>query len=155
MEILLSIAVMAMLAAVLLVGANRMLSDQPKTPDEVFWKTVREARKTALRSETPVELSFDPDARSFVMTTTAGAKKEFALPTDRKIDVNFLQAATGGGSILLGGDLVETQKIPVVKFYPDGTCDPFRIQFRGQTGEPWSLAIDPWTCAPVLVAPKP
>lgn len=146
---------MALLASVLLVGANRVLSDQPTTPDEVFWKTVRAARKSALQSDTPVELSFDVDARSFVTTSAAGAKKEFPLPAGRKIDVDFLQAATGGGFILLGGELIETQKIPRVKFYPDGTCDPFRVQFRGQTGEPWSLAIDPWTCAPVLVAPKP
>jgi general secretion pathway protein H len=154
LEILLSIAVMALLAGVLLVGASRVLSDQPRTPDEVFWKAVREARKTALRSEHPVELSFDADERSFVITTHAGAKRSLPLAAGSKVSVDFLQASRGAGFVLLGGELVETQKIPQVAFYPDGTCAPFRVQFRGQTGEPWTHAIDPWTCAPVLEAPK-
>ena len=34
-------------------------------------------------------------------------------------------------------------------FYPDGTCTAFRVQFRVGANA-WQLAIDPWTCAPVL-----
>lgn len=154
LEILLSVAVMAMLAGVLLVGASRLLSDKPRTPEEVFWKSVRESRKTALRKEQPVELSFDADERSFVITMADGTRRTWPLMEGSRVNVDFLQAARGAGYILLGGELVETQKIPRVTFFPDGTCEPFRVQFRGETGAPWSIAIDPWTCSPVLEAPK-
>jgi general secretion pathway protein H len=36
-----------------------------------------------------------------------------------------------------------------VIFYPDGTCSPFRIQFRS-TSDAHVLSIDPWTCAQTL-----
>ena len=38
-------------------------------------------------------------------------------------------------------------------FYPDGTCTAFRVQFRVGANA-WQLAIDPWTCAPVLEGRK-
>jgi hypothetical protein len=45
--------------------------------------------------------------------------------------------------------LMESQAIPSVTFFSDGTCTPFRVQFVRGTGTS-VLSIDPWTCAPVL-----
>jgi general secretion pathway protein H len=43
--------------------------------------------------------------------------------------------------------------LPYVTFYADGTCSPFRAQLR--TGGPARfVTLDPWTCAPLLEAPK-
>ena len=71
------------------------------------------------------------------------------------LTVDFLGASTkGGNTILVGGVLIEAKTIPYVTFYSDGTCLPFRAQFtRG--GASSILAIDPWTCAPVLLPPDP
>ena len=56
------------------------------------------------------------------------------------------------GMILLGGQLTETDAIKFVKFYPDGSCDSFRAQLLDNTDRRAVLAIDPWTCAPILAA---
>ena len=56
--------------------------------------------------------------------------------------------------ILLGGVAVETQTLPFVTFYSDGTCTPFRAQIQ-RNGGVTALAIDPWTCAAVLAPADP
>jgi general secretion pathway protein H len=66
-----------------------------------------------------------------------------------ELDVSFLSAQKGGPTILLGGVLVESQPVPHVTFYSDGTCSPFRVQFM-RNGSVSTLAVDPWTCAAVL-----
>ena len=43
---------------------------------------------------------------------------------------------------------------PQVIFYPDGTCTPFRVQFR-MPDRASVLTIDPWTCAEVLPPKDP
>ena len=46
--------------------------------------------------------------------------------------------------MIIGGREVE-EPITRVRFYADGTCDPFRLEFvRDQTSR--ILTIDPWTC---------
>jgi len=39
-----------------------------------------------------------------------------------------------------------------VRFFPDGTCDPFRVRMQEGKEPPRLLSMDPWTCAlsPVL-----
>ena len=67
----------------------------------------------------------------------------------RELTVDFLSAQPGQSSVLIGGELVDTKTVPAVTFYPDGTCSPFRAQFRAG-GAAKVLSIDPWTCAQVL-----
>ena len=45
---------------------------------------------------------------------------------------------------------MDTREVPVVRFYPDGSCDRFRVQIRSGTSAPQVIAVDPWTCAPLL-----
>ncbi len=68
--------------------------------------------------------------------------------------IDFLAPASAAGSsasILIAGQLVETQTLPYVTFYGDGTCAPFRVQMKSKNSES-ILEIDPWTCAPILKA---
>ena len=172
LEILLSIAIIALLAGVLVGGAAHLMVQEPVTAHDVFWTAVREARKSALQSEREVRLKFDKDKKQFVLldglapTTLApdGFTRQeqplkvfpiaTALGTDLAVD--FLGPATkgGGNAILVGGTLIESQTIPHVTFYSDGTCTAFRAQFLRGTGTS-ILAIDPWTCAPVLTPNDP
>jgi general secretion pathway protein H len=70
---------------------------------------------------------------------------------DPDLGVDFLSSKAGGGSsILVGGTLLETGALPHVSFYSDGTCSPFRVQFRSK-GAAHVISIDPWTCAQTLV----
>lgn len=171
LEILLSIAIIALVASVLIGGSARLLTEQPVTPDEVFWTAVREARKAALKSEREVRLKFDKEKKHFMLldghapsvVAPDGVTKEEAplktLPVPPLsadgLAVEFLGAsAKGGNAILVGGVLLEAQTIPFVTFYSDGTCTAFRAQIsRG--GGSHTLSIDPWTCAPVLTPVDP
>ncbi len=168
LEILLSVAIIALLASVLVGGSARLLTEKPVTPDEVFWTAVREARKTALKSEREVRLRFDKEKKYFalidglapsVVGTDGVTREETPLKTfvvhpavADGLAIEFLGASTkGGNAILVGGTLLEAQTIPFVTFYSDGTCMPFRVQVsRG--GGAHTLSIDPWTCAQVLTA---
>jgi general secretion pathway protein H len=166
LEVLLTIAIISLLGGVLIAGAANLLREQPTSSHEVFWLSVREARKTALKSEHEIRLKFDRDKKTFILIdgiapTTLSADgftreetplKQFpivsALGSDLTVD--FLAPPTKGGNmILVGGVLLESQTIPFVTFYSDGTCTPFRAQFA-RSGASSMLSIDPWTCAPVL-----
>jgi len=149
LEILLVLALIGLIGAITAVGISGALNNDHPTPDDVFWQACRSAQKLASLSGRDTSLGFDPKEKKLVWSNgqeTASA----ALDNSRgEVSVQFLQAATGGSLILIAGHVVETQEVPRVQFYPDGTCMAFRVQFRIGSNA-WHLAIDPWTCAPVL-----
>ena len=153
LELLLALAIIALLGTVLIGGAAQLLNDKPVSADEVFWKAVQQSRKSALKSGTEVRLTFldDKDKGKAFIVNDGTAPQEFPLPaaTTSDLVVSFLVAQKGGNAVLVGGTLVETQTIPFAVFYSDGTCTAFRAQFQRGTGV-HMLEIDPWTCAPVL-----
>lgn len=169
LEVLLTLALIALLATVFIGGASHLANDQPVTPNDVFVKAVQEARKAALKSEREIRLKFDKDKKQFAIfdgvapaTTSPDGMpleerplKQFAIPAPARGDltVEFLPPASksGGPMILVGGVLIESQAMKHVTFYPDGTCAAFRVQFM-RNGAASVLTIDPWTCAPVLTA---
>ena len=157
LEILLSLAIIALIGSVLIGGSAQLLNDKPVSADDVFWKAVQEARKTALNSGREVRLTFldDKDKGKAFIVDDGTVKQQFPVaagPTDN-LEVTFLSTQKSTSSILVGGVLLETQTTRV-KFYPDGTCTPFRTQFF-RNGAQHILSIDPWTCAPVLAPPDP
>jgi len=153
LEVLMVIALIAMLTGVLVTGSARLASGRVVTPEDVFWKAVMETRKAALLSGREIRLSFsDKDKEHAVVAKSAdGAEQRFPFEWAGDLKLEFLSTQKSSSSILLGGQLVETQTIPFVTFYGDGTCSPFRLQIRAG-GEPRIIAIDPWTCSLVLPA---
>lgn len=158
LEILLALAIIALLASVLIGGSAQLLSDKPISADEIFWKTVQEGRKLALKSGLEVRLAFvdDKDKGKEFVLNNGTATQEFPVPavSGGDLAVSFLTTQKGASSILIAGQLVETQTIPFVAFYADGTCTAFRAQFQ-RNGASHILSIDPWTCAQVLTPPDP
>jgi prepilin-type N-terminal cleavage/methylation domain-containing protein len=149
LEILLVLAVIGLITSVLLVGGSRMLRDRPMTADEVFWRAVSEARRFALLHQTEVHLTFDRERRQFHARIPSGSET-FPVPGKAELQIDFLSPTKGGRSILIGGTLLETQVLPSITFYDDGTCTPFRVQLRTDQEAPRVIAVDPWTCAPML-----
>ena len=148
-EILLVVALIALLATIFIGGSSALLSDKAPSPDAQFWKACSEARAEALDEGKSVIMSFDGKARGFVLDDGA-AKRELPLagPDDLTVDFHPANSDTAS-SILVGGTLVETEALASVTFYDDGTCTPFRAQMRSKAGA-HMLSIDPWTCAPEL-----
>ncbi|HWA07841.1 MAG TPA: GspH/FimT family pseudopilin [Opitutaceae bacterium] len=152
LEILVTLALIALLSGALIAGAGRLVNDRPSTPSEIFRQALTESRQYAIEKNVEVRLSFDPKGKTLVASTTDNARN-YPVPGDDVV-IDFLAAQKGGSAILVGGEVIETQALPYVTFYPDGTCSPFRVQFR-ISGTTNVVPIDPWTCAPVLEAPKP
>ena len=154
LEVILAVALLALLAGVLVSGSADLIGDKPVTAEDVFWKATLRARSAALNGEREVRLSFDAKDKVFVLDDGVTPQK-LTLPPGRDATFsesrrNFVIAGqAAGNSILVGGELMESKPIAYVTFYPDGTCTSFRVQFRsGATAR--VVAIDPWTCAKIL-----
>jgi prepilin-type N-terminal cleavage/methylation domain-containing protein len=148
-EILLVLALIALLSTIFIGGSSALLADKGLSPDEQFWKACSEARKEALEDRRSVVLSVDPKTRAFVLNNGSEPKTlPIKGPEDLVIDFHPI-ASDSSSSVLSGGTLLESQALAAVTFYNDGTCTPFRAQIRSNAGA-HMLSIDPWTCAPVL-----
>ena len=152
LEILLAVALIGLLAAALVSAATGLVGDKPSGPTDIFWQAVQAARRSALEQNVDVTLSVDTKEKRFAVAG-AGISQYFPLPEKRDLTVDFLPATSSRSSVLIGGALLETQTLPAVTFYADGTCTPFRLQIRSPGGNATVLSIDPWTCAPVLTPP--
>jgi prepilin-type N-terminal cleavage/methylation domain-containing protein len=148
-EILLVIALIALLSTIFIGGSSALLAEKAPSPDAQFWTACGAARGEALDEGKSVILTFDPKARGFVLDDGV-QKKGMPLsgPDDLLVDFHPVASSTSS-SVLLGGTLVETESLASVTFYDDGTCTPFRAQVHSKLGA-HILSIDPWTCAPVL-----
>lgn len=153
LEILLVLALIGLLSAVLISGANAIFraSSRPP-PEDVFWRVVAAARQLAITNERTVQLRFDAKEKRLIWSDGATTASE-PLVTEGDAALQFIQPR-GGTAVLLGGQLVETAEVPLVNFYSDGTCDAFRVQLKLGAAPSFVLAIDPWTCAPVLQEEK-
>lgn len=154
-EVLLVLALMALLATVLIPGANSMLSAMnDRGGEQQIAETILAARGEALESGRTVDLRFDPEKRQLVWG--AAGQRGDPLPVGSSIE--FLPFESGT-SILLGGQLGESvEPLKRVRFFPDGTCDSFRVRFREpEPAKPRLYVIDPWTCAlnPIAVKGAP
>jgi hypothetical protein len=154
LEILLSIAILGLVAGVLIGGSAALLSTKPVSVDEVFWAAVQEARKDALNHDREVRLRYysDRDRGTGFEVVDGSEVQPFPIhPSVATSDllVDFVVPQKGGNTIMIAGVVLETAKIPHATFYPDGTCTPFRMQVGRTTGS-YTVSVDPWTCAPVL-----
>lgn len=153
LEILLAIGLIAILATLLIGGSSSWVTDKPASAQDVFWKAVAGARKSALETGKETRLSFAEDrdhGRRFVVTDGT-TTKEFPVVTAAELHVNLLSAQPKAGTaVIMAGQVVDLESLPFVTFYGDGTCSPFRVQVRIGV-DTTTLAIDPWTCAQVLV----
>jgi general secretion pathway protein H len=148
-EILLVVALIALVGTIFIGGSTALLEDKSPSADTQFWKACSEARTEALDEGRSVLLSFDAKARGFVLDDGA-AKRGLPFKGADDVVVDFHPAQSdAGSSALVGGTLVETEPLASVTFYDDGTCTPFRAQVRSKAGA-HMLSIDPWTCAQVL-----
>ena len=149
LEILLVIALIALMGTIFIGGSQAMLTGKAMSLDDQFWRATSQARKTALEDRQSVIMAYDPKTRAFVL---ADALRKESLPVTGPDDlvIDFHPAQVQSGSeVLVGGTLVETQPMSSVTFYNDGTCTAFRVQIRADNAA-HLLSIDPWTCAPVI-----
>jgi hypothetical protein len=149
LEIVLILGLIGLISAVLAVGVTGAFNNDHPTPDDVFWQACRAAQKLASLSERDTSLGFDAREKKLVWSNGLQTDSAAFDNSRGEVSIQFMQATKGGSLILIAGNKVETQEVPRVLFYPDGTCMAFRAQLRIGSNA-WQLGIDPWTCAPVL-----
>jgi general secretion pathway protein H len=143
-EILLVLAMMALTAAVLIPAAGLLFRRaNQENPGDLVAEVLQEARRAAILSGKPVALRFEAGSQRF--TWDGGSH----VAEGTKLRIDFLRPVTTG-AVLIAGNLVETGALNQLTFYPDGTCDPVRVQIRAASGPAQVLSVDPWTCAPGL-----
>ncbi len=148
-EILLVVALLGIIAFTFVSGAADLFRTKEPRAEEIFWQGVIAARQLALESDQTVTLRFDLEKHQLVWTAAGStATQTLAFPGKQ---LEFLPVTTQG-MVLLGGQLTETDSIKFVRFYPDGGCDAFRVQLVDAADRRAVLAIDPWTCAPMIAA---
>jgi Tfp pilus assembly protein FimT len=145
LEIIMAIALLGLVAGLFITGGSELFRARERTAADIFWQAVQAARLQAVQEDATVLLRFDEKKRRVIWNSAAAAHEldwpgknlEF-LPVDRN------------DTILLGGQLVGTGGMPVVRFYADGGVDRFRAQLTDAAGRITRLDLDSWTCAPVL-----
>jgi prepilin-type N-terminal cleavage/methylation domain-containing protein len=137
LEIVVVLALCGLISALLIVGTRGML--QAVAQDDVentALRAVARIRNDAVLSRSVMALHLDEKVHSLEWDTG----HEALVGEDR---VRLLPP--GKLSAVLIGGRVEEAPLVRVRFYPDGTCDPFRLEvIRGTTSR--ILPVDPWTC---------
>jgi prepilin-type N-terminal cleavage/methylation domain-containing protein len=137
LEILAVLALVGLISSLLLGGGEALLRAMAKDDIEtVALEAVAGARRSAVISGRQLELHYDEKTRQLDWAVgRVGLTGEGEL---RLLPPKLISA------MVLGGEMVETP-LARVRFYADGTCDPFRLEFvRGKISR--TLLIDPWTC---------
>jgi prepilin-type N-terminal cleavage/methylation domain-containing protein len=153
LEVLMVLALLGLMSGLFITAARSFTDERSRTAEDVFWQMVRESRKRALLTGQPVRVTYvaplkDEDA-ALVMTAD-GVEERLSFTGMGNVKMDFLSRDKTRSSILVGGQAIETQTVPAVTFYGDGTCTPFRVQIRTNANAVRTLSIDPWTCAEVL-----
>ena len=137
-----------MLAAVLIGGSTSLLKGTSREdPEDALLALLQTVRREAVAQGTIITLKTiadedDPD----VINYTWGEDKIEKMPTLTGVKVKIVGPAINA-AILLGGEMEESS-LSQIKFYPDGTCDRFRLEITRNESR-HILPIDHLTCAPL------
>jgi type II secretory pathway pseudopilin PulG len=134
---ILVLALLGLIATVTIVGANTISNATGEADAHSAVQTaIAAARRTAVTTGNVVTLhATDKD-----WTWNGGAEN---LPAG---DTRVLLLGPQQDALSLIGGEVSEQPITTVRFYPDGTCDSFRVEFKRPHGGE-VVSIDPWTGA--------
>lgn len=144
LEILLVLTLIALLGSVMIGGAASLLkSSKEQDPESALLALLQKTRGEAVEKNQVVELVQQADEQGFLVSTGG---VEVLPKAEGGSRVTLLRAEFSGAS-LIGGQL-EERPLERIRFYPDGSCDPMRVQVRrGEVRRVY--AIDPWTAAPL------
>ncbi|MEN9841071.1 MAG: hypothetical protein RL376_871, partial [Verrucomicrobiota bacterium] len=130
LEILLVLTLIALLGSVMIGGAASLLkTSSEQDPESALLALLQKTRGEAVEKNQIVELVAQPEEQAFLVSTGG---VEVLPKTEGGARVTLLRAEFSGAS-LIGGQM-EERAAERVRFYPDGTCDPVRVQVRrGET----------------------
>lgn len=136
------LALFAIFGALFIGGASSLLqASREESPEQALLSLFQTLRREAVNQGQPIEVTAVENGAAYVW----GEQGQLVLPVVENVSVRLLKPQVDQ-AVLIGGQLEETP-LGRIRFYPDGTCDPVRVQIqRGQVRR--VEIIDPWTCAP-------
>jgi prepilin-type N-terminal cleavage/methylation domain-containing protein len=142
-EVVLVLMLIGMIGGVLISGANSLFdSAKEQDPESALLSLMQKMRGEAVETGQVIELRTLPEDAGFLR----GEDGLIELPKREGQGVRLLRPEMKS-AFLIGGQL-EEQAVERIRFYPDGSCDPVRVQVRrGETRRVY--AIDPWTASPL------
>lgn len=145
LEILLVLVLFGLIGALLVGGGSRLQATLDKDIETAALNGIAAARHAAVLAGRTLELTVDAETRRLDWQAAG-----IDLPGEDEI--RLLPPVTTS-AVLIGG---RRQEAPLarVRFYPDGTCDPFRLEVvpAGGGRESRILVLDPWTCTALAPA---
>jgi prepilin-type N-terminal cleavage/methylation domain-containing protein len=140
LEVLVVLALIGLISALLIGSSGALLKSIGRDDIETTALTaIAATRHSAVLAGHQQDLHYDDQTRT--LSWDAGAA---ALTGDGTVR---LLPAVKTSAMLVGGQAVEPP-LSRVRFYADGTCDPFRLEIaKDNTSR--ILSIDPWTCTPL------
>jgi len=137
LEILVVLALFGLISALLIGGSGALLRAVGREDAEnTALGAIAAARHGAVLAGQTLQLRFDEKTR--VLDWGAGHADLAGGDGVRLLPPAKLSA------VLIGGR-VQEEALAGVRFYADGTCDPFRLEIVREKNSR-ILAIDPWTC---------
>lgn len=153
LEVLLVIALIAVAGTMFIVSVESLGKSSPADAFEgAFWKAMAQARERALTSRRTVELRWDEETRAFLVGSGEGAVSIRIESTEKaeSFGATFTEEVAANDFILVRGELVTRRAIPVVRYFPDGSCQPFHVELAFGESSRRRMIIDPWTGAEML-----
>lgn len=146
-EILMTLGLFALFAVVLIGGAISLLGGRGEVdPEDAVLAMLQEVRRAAVLSGEGVELQVLENGEAYLWTGGG----TLILEGDGTVRVRLITAEMEA-AVLIGGQM-EERAVTRMRFYPDGTCDPVRLEVR--RGDRRSVVgIDPWTAAALSSLP--
>ena len=143
-EVLLVLALMALLSGVLILGGANLLEGGKDDPEAALLAVLQKVRREAVERDEVIEVRIEDGGSTF--TWGDRPDQTVILPIAENVRARLL-APTSLGAVLIGGE-AEEHPLASLRVYPDGTCDLARLEVR-RNGARRLHDIDPMTCAPL------
>lgn len=133
----------SLLGAVMVGGAVSLLrAADDVDPESALLTLLQKTRARAVETGAVIEIVPLPEDAGFLV----GGDDVVTLPARPGLTARLVKPELEA-AFLIGGMLQE-RAVDRLRFYPDGSCDPVRVQIiRGETRR--AYPIDPWTAAPL------
>ena len=147
LELIIVIALIALVGSLIVVNAESMLRGLGEEPlERIFQKAVREARFQAASSKDPAYLMYDKEDGKLVIFNDAGQDlAEFVIGKEGAKDnpeIEFEQILPASGLDSFGNE--QTIEIKQVVFRPDRSSTPFLVSIR-EDSEGFTQKYDPFS----------
>lgn len=146
LELILVMALIALVGGLSVVAINVIIDfDEDRSVETHLQNAIMEARYRALSQHEETHLRFDPESRHFIVRNSQGTHEFGPVGReDRPVEFEFQQRRARTEMILIRGQLIDTRSVPRVRFFADGSSEPFIASWTSE-GFRQEREFDLWT----------